>query len=1055
MMRTLRFLAIFIAGLFATTSIWAQETIRFARTPDISPDGRSVVFSYLGDLWLVSVEGGLARHLTMHEKTDSHPVFSPDGSQIAFASNRFGSTDVFVIPTRGGRPTRLTFDSADEIPTGWSPDGKRVLFQSNRLVDFPVRDEMFSVPATSGRIERLSAFEGRDGVLSPKGDWLLYTRGYKLGFRKGYRGSSNDDLWLCAADGSHNRQLTDFNGTDSSPMWAADGAAIFYVSERFGTPANIVRQEISPADSGLPRKPPQPVTDHKDESVRRARINTRGDTIVYECGTDLWIHSLSDRRSRKLAIEVYADDKSNAEKTLTFSSNASEYALTPDEKAICFVVHGEIFMVPRNGGKAKRLTNDPAFDHGMVWSPDGKKMLFLSDREGQEDIYALESEDAEHPDLAKSHRFKAKRLTNSPDRETMITFSPDGKRATFLRDGKLVTMNPAGGEEKILREDGRIFDYEWSPDGNWIAYAREDGSFSSEIFIMPAAGATPENPARNVTRYATFNRGITWSRTNQKLAFLSARRGTETAFVMSLQKPAALGIGSNAEIDWPDIHLRVKQPTPMAITECAISGDGSRIAFRANVDGDDLWIANSDGGQVTRITTGGVKPSEIRWSKYFPSLLYFRDGNGALRTVTLGNPNQLGTIGFTARMVVKQEELFTEMFDQSWRALNESFYDVQFHGVNWKAMREKYRPLVRHCASREDLYYLVNMMIGELNASHLGIFGPPAPVEGQTAELGLIYDPFYKGPGEKVVEVVRGGPGDRRGIFIKPGEIIVSVDGTPLSEKTDLSQLLNDRSGEVVALEVSTNPDDARNRRRVELVPISRKAMAELMYERWIRTNAERVAKLSEGKLGYIHIPSMDDPGLERFVRALYSDNFDKNGIVLDVRYNGGGFTHEKVLTYLAGREHTIFHHRHGAFGLVLRSDDRRWTKPLVLLVNNRSFSDAEILPHGFRTLGLGKLVGQTTGGFVIGTRNIKLIDGSEFRTPRTGVFTHTGINMEKAGVPVDVEILNHPDQTSVGEDTQLRKAVDVLTQDVEAWQKTRRPSGAPANPAASGGGSN
>ncbi len=1023
----------------------ASEPIRFARSPDISPDGKQVVFSYLGDLWLVEAAGGVARHLTMHEKHDFPPVFSPDGKRIAFSSNRHGNYDVFVIPVEGGRPTRLTYDSAEDYVTGWSPDGKLILFSSTRQTDFPFRQELFTVPASGGRAVRVSAHEGREGAFSPKGDLIAYVRGPGTWYRKGYRGSSNDDIWICNAAGTNNRQITSFLGQDNHPQWAPDGTTLYFVSECLGTLANIVRQEIIVGPDGAAvRSAPQPVTHHKDDSVRRARLSANGLWLVYECGPDLYLLDSKSGKTRKLAIEVNADDKTNPEKITTFTSGASEFSLSQDEKYVAFVVHGEIFAMPRASGKAKRLTDSPAFDHGVDWAHDAKKILFLSDRGGHEDIYLLQSDDADQADLLQAGRFKVKQLTNTPAAEVGVAFTPDGKRVSFLRAGKLMTMNPDGSDEKVLVKDSIIFDYEWSPDGRWLVYARQDGFFASELFIVPATGPTAADPPRNVTRFATYNGGVTWSKTGNKLAFVSNRRKSQTsAYVLSLHKPAAPGAAAGKDPDWDDIHLRVKQPANLAISECAISGDGGKIAFRGSQDNiSDLWIASSDGGQITRLTTGGLNPHQIQWSKFFPSIIYFRDGSGNIRTATVGvpaGPNAgLGTIAFQAKMTIRQDEDFAEMFEQSWRALNENFYDPNFHGANWNKVREKYRPLVKHVALKEDLFALISLMLGELNASHLGIAGNLGPSEQQTADLGLIFDPAYNGPGLKITEIVRNGPADQRGLKIKPGDLLLKIEGTDLTPDVDVAKLLNDRAGETISVLVADNPDHPRAGTRVSLQAVGRQQITSLLYERWVRKNAAKVHELSKGTLGYIHIPNMQEDGLDRFLRALYSDCFDKDGIVLDVRFNGGGYTHEQVLSYLVGKEHTFFHQRDGGFGLALNSNDRRWTKPLVLLINNRSFSDAEIFPHAFRTMGLGKLVGQPTGGHVIGTRNITLIDGSSFRTPRIGVTTSKGINMDKEGVAPDHVVQVHPDQLARGGDPQLEKAVQVILQDVAAWKKNR-----------------
>ncbi|MBI1832574.1 MAG: PD40 domain-containing protein [Planctomycetes bacterium] len=1031
-----------LASLFLliAASTHAQEPIRFARSPDVSPDGKTVAFSYLGDIWLVDSDGGVAKLLTMHEKHDFNSVFSPDGKWIAFSSNRHGQYDVFIIPAQGGKPRRLTFDSADDHVTGWSPDSKHILFMSGRSIDLPFRVELFSVSIEGGPVKQISAFEGRDGVYNPTGDLIAFVRGPGTWYRKGYKGSSNDDIWICNADGSNNRRVTTHLGQDSYPMWSADGRHLYYVSDVAGGLANIVKQPIDPQS---PAAQPVPVTHHKNDFVRRARMGASGELIAYECGTDIWIYSVKTNKSRKLNIEVRADDKSNPETVKTFTTGATEFAWSPNEKHVAFVVHGEIFLMSRDGGKAKRLTDHPGFDHGIAWSPDGRRLLFLSDRNGHEDIYALESDDPDHPDIVGAHQYKVKQITKTPEAEFGVTFSPDAQRVVFIRAGFLMSMDPDGANERILVKDGQVFDYEWSPDGQWICYARMDGSFASELFIIPSSGATLMNPARNITRFATYNSGVTWSRTGNKLAFISARKGNMlSAYVMSLQKPLGAGAFFSKEIDWENIHLRVKQPAGMNVTECAISNDGGRIAFRGHVDEtDDLWLADANGGSLTRLTTGSLKPNQITWSKYFGNQIYFRDGSGNLRAIMLDGAKIIGpnTVNFSARMTVRQDELFQEIFDQSWRALDESFYDRKFHGADWKAVRAKYRPLVAHCGMKEDLYALISLMLGELNASHLGISGNLGTPEQQTADLGLIFDRTHPGPDLKIAEILKGGPADRRGLTLKPGDRIVRIDGVELTKTTNLAKLLNDKAGEVVALNIA-NAADPKGKRRVEIRAETRAKLNEPMYERWIKRNADRVSELSKGKLGYIHIPNMQEPGLDRFVRALYSDNFDKDGIVLDVRFNGGGFTHDQVLAYLTGKEHTIFSHRDGSSGLVLRSYDRKWTKPLTLLINNRSYSDAEIFPHGFRTWGLGKLVGQPTGGFVIGTRNVSLIDGSTFRTPRIGVHTVKGINMEKEGVQPDVLIEPHPDDLARGVDLQLDKAVEVLMQDVAAWKKARPP---------------
>jgi tricorn protease len=1078
MPRTPRLFVTALVLALATSPAFGQEPIRMARTPDISPDGKEVVFSYLGDIWIVSTIGGQARPITTHPAHDIYPVFSPDGQQVAFSSNRHGSYDVFVTSKDGGKPKRLTFDSASELVCGWTPDGKNILFASTRSTAFPPTFELYTVPAEGGMARRVSASEGKDGVFSPKGDRIAYVRGPGSWYRKGYRGSSNDDIWISNADGTNNRQLTNFVGQDTSPMWGDEGKTIYYVSEYFGTPANIVCQPadatVQTASAGkleaapAPATKPRQITFHKEDSVRRARISANGQWIVYECGSDLWVvGTKEDSKPRKLAIEVYADEKANSERVETFTNRATEFAVSADEKHVAFAVHGKLFMMPITpGGKVTELTDTPFNDHGIAWAPDSSKIIFISDRTGSDDLYLLEPNDPEHPKLVEAHRFKVTQLTKTQEAEFGVSFAPDGKRVAFLRAGKLWTMNPDGTDQKAVVNDVHVFDYEWSPDSKWLAYARRDGSFASELFIIPATGATAENPARNVTRYATYNGDVTWSADGKKLAFRSERRGTGNLFVLPLQKQAAPGVAdkpppatgpATVEFDWEDIHLRVQSVGPIPVEEAAISPDGSKIAFRATNQGSDLWVASTGGGQLTRVTTGNQRPTQIQWSKRKSpfggtlELIYFLDGNGNIRVARPGSPDprpsspsttptasgDSAILPFKIKLTIRAEEEYTEMFDQSWRYLAENFYDCKFHDVNWDQVREKYRPLVKHVGQKEDLYSLLFLMMGELNASHLGVSGFGTVPDEPTADLGLLFDESYRGKGLKISEIVKRGPADRRGLNLKAGEFIVAIDGTEITEKTDLSKLLNGKVDEVVQIQVASTADaDPKSRRKIDIQAVSRDRITPLMYDRWVANNAKRVAELSKGKLGYIHIPSMDDAGLDRFVRALYSDNFDKEAIVLDVRFNGGGFTHDQVLNYLGAREHALFKQRDGGEGLVLRPSDRKWTKPVVVLINNRSYSDAEIFPNAVRTLGLGKLVGQPTGGMVIGTGQVRLVDGSLFAIPRVGVFTTKGVNMEKEGVRPDVLVEPHPDQLAKGLDLQLDKAVEVLTEEVVQWKK-------------------
>ena len=519
------FLAVLTLGLLSNSLI-AQEPIRMARTPDISPDGKLVAFSYLGDIWVVETIGGKARPVTMHKAHEINPVFSPDGHSIAFSSNRHGSYNVFVIPVESGKPRQLTFDSSNDAVTGWSPDGKQILFSSSRSLRFPPSIELYTVPVEGGRTQRISAAEGREGVFSPKGDRIAYVRGPGTWYRKGYRGSSNDDIWICNADGTNNRQLT----TNNVPGRFAD------VERR--RPVDLLRQRVPrhpgqhrPTGGGhghrsgppwfhaqRPRRCPCPSRSriHKDDAVRRARISGNGEWIVYECGADLWVVVDEGRLDAAQAGHRSPHRRQvehRAHRDLHQQQRHRVYARRPMRNTSSLVVHGELFLA---AGYAQR----------QAAPPDGNQRHTTTASPGRRTVRGCCSSPTaaatttsiccnptmpDHPQLINAHQFKTTQLTKGSDAAMGLSFAPDGKRVAFIQAGKLWTMNPDGTDQKVIVHDTKVIDYEWSPDSKWFVYSRMDGSFASELYIVPATGPTAENPARNITRYATYNSDVTWS----------------------------------------------------------------------------------------------------------------------------------------------------------------------------------------------------------------------------------------------------------------------------------------------------------------------------------------------------------------------------------------------------------------------------------------------------------------------------------------------------------------------------------------------------------------
>ncbi|MEZ6140927.1 MAG: S41 family peptidase [Zavarzinella sp.] len=1019
--------------------------IQFGRTPDISPNGDTIAFSYQGDIWTVPASGGVARAITQHSAHEYYPSFSPDGKMLAFSSNRYGQYDVFVVSAMGGRPTRLTFDSATDIVSGWSNDGKSIYFLSTREVTYPSTPALYEIPVTGGFVRKLPYLEAKEIAVHPTTGNVVITRGSGTWYRQGYRGSSDDDLWLVTKNGDQAKLVTPFEGQDSSPMWHPNRKTLYYVSEVNGL-SNIVSQELPEDFSAVNSSklaPPKSVTQHKDYAVRKAKIAHGGSKIVYECGPNICLLDTKNGKQQVVTIEVFADDKSNPVEKKRFTDNASEFALSADDKTAALVVHGEIFLTPMAGGTTKRLTTTRGIEHGINWAPDSKSLMFASDRNGQEDLLLVTIDEPKATDLYSASKYKLKLLTNSPEAETNAAFSPDGNTIAYISKGMLWTMKADGSNKKQIVSTPQVGDYDWSPDSKWLVYSASDPFFASELYLIPADGS---KPPLNITRYATSNMDVTWG--GDHIAFLSLRSGNMGVYAIPLTKPLSTGLAPPSfsvpkEFDLDDIHQRTKRLGSNQARNAVISKNGRLVAYRGSTGGDDLWLVSVTGNINVRLTQGNLAPRYMRWTK--TGSLAFLDKSGALRvaTPTLNStapPADPKTISFAAEMNIDRDVEYMQIFEQSWRKLGEGFYDATHHGADWNKVRTTYRTMVPHVTSKEDLYALISLMLGELNASHLGISGSSTSPAETTADLGIEFDPTYRGVGLKVKAILERGPADVRGSKLKPGSFVIAINKVAIKDSVNVSSLLNGKINSMVELLVADDPADLKTSTVVLVRGVSNSTISPLVYDRWVKQNQEAVLKASNGKLGYIHIPSMDDNGLEKFVRSLYSDHFDKDGIIIDVRFNGGGFTHDKVLNYLGAREHTIFRRREGGDGLVLRSDDRKWTKPTTVLINQRSYSDAEIFPSAYRTLGYGKLVGVPTGGYVIGTTSTTLIDGSRLRLPRTGVFTVTGTNMEKVGVQPDFVVENLPEQSQQGNDAQLLKSVEVLSSEVTKFKKNANP---------------
>jgi tricorn protease len=1135
-------LAVSCASLFAAETAGpalAQGPARLLRHPTYHQG--KVAFSYLGDIWTATDTGADVRRLTDHKARDIYPRFSPDGTRLAFSSNRDGNYDVFVIPTAGGRPRQLTFHSADDTVVGWSPDGKQVLFSSSRNTGvFPGVATLFAVSVDGGMEKPLPTDWGITGNYSADGAKLAFTRHPSPTSRQHYRGAYAADLWVLTVAGNTFTRVADpdYKGNYFWPMYGPAGD-IFVVTDRlpgeaekgvkFGGPAvmksvnNIWK--ISERGGKL-----VPVTHHTSGNLSCPSISADRKTIVYEEGFGLWKLDVASGRSTEIRLNITSDVKDNDVQLRTISGEADSFSLSPSGKRAAISTHGEIFSIATSRGEVQRVTETFWRETSPRWSPDGKYIAFLSDRSGREEIW-----------IADERGGHLKQVTDADCEKAPITWAPDSKSMLWTgSDRKLrrVTLSDGATVEITASTIGPIGTPQFSPDGQWISYSKPDTLMRTHVYLQPVEGGEEQKVEGEDFLQSG---GAKWTPDGRKLVLLGgvgtpgiATLGRTTMQLYSvalthltkdpderdvdseeqaeaanrrLNPPATTRTVARAEgasgeaaaparpatastpkvtvkIEWDGLERRIKKLTSVSGSVSAVvpSPDSKTYAFVASGadDGDggatapSVYTVADDGTRLTRISTPPVVTSnepndtprnrtassggvgDPQWSRDGRNLYYMqRNGlysatistapsgdtspsplSAAISAITSNRtagsvaPSTTSTsrrVTFTLRFEVDEVAERRQVFEEAWRVMKHRFYDARMHGVDWEAARAKYQPLLAHIGDSDELHSVIMQMIGELNASHTGISGGDN-ARGGTAErvvtrfpgFDLLADDsgFYK-----VGHIYKKGPADHDYVRIAPGNFILAVNGKPLKTADNYWKFFNLASGRKLEFRVNSTPETA-GAWTVSYEPLSATAQSALEYERWVDDRKKMVDKLSGGEIGYLHIKAMDAVSFRKFQRDLL-DRLGRKALIIDQRFNGGGGIDQELLALLNQR--VKYQSSRGRDSIEVPRPMQAFFGPMCVLQNERSASDAEMFPDGFRKLGLGKLVGVPTMGAVIGTGSYRLIDGSSIRTPGSGVFTASGENLENYGVQPDVWVDNTPADFLTGNDRQIEKAVEVL----------------------------
>jgi tricorn protease len=1041
--------------------------------PALSPDRSEIAFVSGGDIWTVPSAGGEARLLVSHPATESRPLYSPDGRKLAFISNRTGNGDIYVLAFESGDLKRLTFDDVNDQLDGWSRDGRWIYFTSSSR-DISGMNDLFRVSIEGGTPMQVSADRYASEFFSapsPDAKAVAFTaRGIASGqwWRKGHSHLDESEIWLLR-DASTYERLTDGGAKEMWPMWSADGAGIFYVSDRNGS-QNIWTKSLT----GQPRQ----VTKFKDGRVLWPNISYDGKAIVFERNFAIWKLDTASGQASEVPIARRGAPSGPSVEHLRLTDQIQELALSPDGKKVGFVVRGEVFAASaKDGGDAARVSTSPSGESQIAWAPDSRRMAYVSDRDGASHVYLY--------DFASS---KETQLTNSATGDASPVFSPDGKSLAFERDAhELRVVDLDSKQERVLASGtfdraplGAIRSFVFSPDSKWLAFTSTGGKSFTNVWVAPVAGGD----AKQISFLANvFNNTVSWSPDGTYILFDTAQRteGSQVARIDLIPRtprfredqfrdlfkeesprntrttqppqehreadtqnpnpPAAAGPNEKkqppkpVEIVFDDIKRRLSLlPVGVDSGRQEISPDGKWLLMIASAAGQqNLYIYSLDelarepavARQLT--STAGFK-RDAQFSPDSKEVFYLEQGRINVVPLEGRTPRPLAV---TAELDVDFAREKLEVFNQAWSYLRDNFFDPNLNGVDWQAVRAEYAPHIAGARTPDEMRRLLSLMVGELNASHSGVSAPGTSNQPSTGRLGLRFDRAeYEGSGRlRVSEVIPLGPAALAGV--KPGEYLLAIEGTQIDGRVNVDELLSYKINKRISITVSASSDGA-NKRESAVRPVNTATEKALLYRSWVEEKRAYVAKISGGRLGYVHMFDMGSGSLSQLFVDLDTENHSREGVVVDVRNNNGGFVNAYAIDVLARRGYMIMTRR-GFPSAPARTvlGQRALEAPTILVTNQHSLSDAEDFTEGYRSLKLGKVVGEPTGGWIIYTSNVNLIDGTSLRLPFIKITSSDGKLMEMSPRPVDVPVVRPIGESYSGRDVQLETAVKELLKQI------------------------
>lgn len=1054
----------------ATASAMAQSNPLWMRFPAISPDGKTVAFSYKGDIWTVPANGGQARQITTNPAYDAYPVWSPDSRQIAFASSREGSMDIYVVGRDGGTPRRVTTDSGDEYPMAWRNDStimlKASIMPKATSIMFANFSQVYEVSDKGGRMRLFSDIPMEDISVGNDGALLYHdNKGYEDPFRKHHQSPICRDIWLYK--GGNYTKLTNFAGEDRTPVWGGDNNTYYYLSEEDGT-FNVYKRRIGETAKTQ-------LTHYKGNPVRFLTRSTDG-TLCY--AYDGAIYTLKEgSQPVRLNLSMVADDGSDKLRRQVLRSGATEFAVSPSGKEIAFVVHGDVYVTSTDYTTTKRITDTPEQERNVNFSPDGRSLVYASERGGLWQIYQTSIVNKDEKQFTYATQLKEEQLVKSALVDMQPAYSPDGKSVAYIEDrGALKAVDVKtkavrqlmDGKFQYSYSDGDLW-FQWSPDSKWLLsnYIGHGGWNNSDIALVPADGS---QKITNLTNSGYNDNNGRWVLGGKAMLFMSDRAGyrshgswgaEDDAYIMffDLNAYERFRMGKEERALYDEAHKKEKADTtkkkkPLIklgkkkkddkkkdeaktlkfdlancrdrvirltvnsshMADAILSPGGDTLYYQAKFEGGyDLWkhdlVENKTEIVMKNVGYG------LEADKDFKNLYVYNNG---IKQIDLAKNSQKG-IDFEANFNYRPYEERAYIFNHVWQQVKDKFYDPKLHGVDWEGYKKTYAKFLPYINNNFDFRDMLSEMLGELNGSHTGARYYPEGATLKTAALGLFFDNDYEGDGLKVEEVINRGPFAVRNTGVKKGCIIEAIDGQKIAKGSDYTSLLDGKAGKMTRVSVF----DPSRKKRFDVVvrAISRSAQADLLYRRWVDRNREMVDSLSNGTIGYVHVKAMDSESFRTVFSQLLSDSMrQKKAVIVDERHNGGGWLHDDLCTLLSGKQYAKFI----AHGKYIGYDPwNKWVKPSCVMICEDDYSNGHGFPAVYKTLGIGKLVGAPVAGTMTAVWWESMMNGMIFGIPQVGNQAMDGTFFENKELKPDIEVYNTPADYETGNDEQLKAAVE------------------------------